>query len=625
MIPKPPLDKRRLAKRGSVLILALFVWSLVAAPQAQPEEPEVVEPTTLVAYDAIADAAPIIANVDHQVRLLTTSPGIAKSTAEVSLPSEAKAIAYLVTLGVLDGANGTTTGTRVPTESSATQPGGADEEEFKAARDSFGNGSTLRYGAGVSHATALHADRPRAFANAHLFNLVLLPAPGSPQEAPGTYDPRGDAQREDPSPSPGATPSPDDPKKFTPNPPGQMGILTIGSLTSASETVREEGTVISIGVAELNGISIGNRTADNRCTNCITIDSVRIEAFAQSDGTKEGAFAATRLLIHRACRVAISNDARTGDAYETVRCLNPNPDEALMVEEIAGSRSRAEFQAAFEEYFEKQEDPNAGGVRKVKSIEKLNEMFESGLGDPKNGGLATGDIGLRLHLGNEAKATVSEGGQLVEAHARGLEFEVRTAIPSGIIGDVADQNAAAIADADKQCTEGQGNVHDATSEAHNRAQETYDGASPPSPLPKPTVVFPEAPPAEAPCPGGAISAARAARTIHLTLGSVGVSASARPGLGLGGGVGEEGGGGPAFPSFDIPPVNIPSFNIPSGGGGNNVIVNGGGLGSGRLRLVVDWSSIRLKPWPPMDMAKAIFTGALVLGFAMLLRRRLRPH
>ncbi|MCA1832054.1 MAG: hypothetical protein ABR548_03055 [Actinomycetota bacterium] len=582
MLLKAPLNKKRVTRRSLILISGLFVWSLIAAPQAVPDEPKIEEPPTLSAYDATADAAPISGLIDHQLRLVAAAPGIAHSTSEVSYPSEATSTTWLVDGGVLNGAHGTTTGTRVPTEASASQPGGIGSEEFSIGSDTVGNDSTLRYGVGVARASAVSSDRPRGLGNAHLANIVLLPAPGSPNEAPGTYDPQGDASHEkEHPPSPGA----DDPRAFTPNPAGQMGLLTIGSVTSASDTFREAGTVVSIAVAEINGINIGNRTADNRCTNCFTIDQIRVEARAESDGTSTGALARTRILVHRACRVAIANDAQTGDAYEAVKCLDPNPDGVIAV--VSGKEDP--------ETLEDQEDPNARGVREVESIEVLNKMFHDGLG-------MTGDMGFQIHFGTQFGSTIEDKGEVADAFAQGLAFQVRTVVAAKQAGDIADANKDSIKSADQQCDEAQGKVQD--QEPPQLAAQTSS--------------------VTVPCPSGVAETARAVRTVDLMIGSVHATASARPALG---GVvpGDETGGGTFTPGIEIPTVNIPSFNIPQGGGTNQYIVGGGGIGAGRLKLVVDWSSVSVKPWAPKDMAKAIFSGALLLGLVMLVRRRLMPH
>jgi hypothetical protein len=81
-----------------------------------------------------------------------------------------------------------------------------------------------------------------------------------------------------------------------------------------------------------------------------------------------------------------------------------------------------------------------------------------------------------------------------------------------------------------------------------------------------------------------------------------------------------------------------SAGAPSSGGLGGGIASGGvdyggsssgdGLGTaaptgiaGPLSLRIDWSSFHVKPWPPYDMAKAIFVGAMLAGIWWLARRR----
>jgi hypothetical protein len=579
MVRGRPLDRKRLTRWSAAAIVALFMWSFVAAPSAQTEETEIVEPDSLSAYNGTADAAPIASLLDHQIVLVQLPPTIAHTNAEVALPSQANSIAYLLDNGIANGLHGTTTGNKVP----ASQPGGAPKDEFVLAEQRPGNENTLRIGAGVARATAEHSIKPRGYAHAYLGNLVLLPAPGSPEQPPGSYDPANDAEHEqehvDTFPVPSGSPTPeDDPRAYTPNPSGQMAIMSVGSVASTSDTFREDGKIVSIAVAEINGINLGNRTGDNRCTNCVTIDSVRIEARAESDGTKEGALAAWRLLIHRACRVSAANDAN-GNAYEGVRCLDPNPDK--IIEVVSEDHTPEAFEDAFA-------DTNANGVRRVESLDALNEMFEKGLG---SGDMSTGDLGIRMVFGKHGSSKITDAGQVASAVANGLEFQVTTAAPVKALGMFASAAKPVLEPIDKQCSEA------------------------------PTLGAQAA----LPCPNGAIDKASTLRTVSFTLGHVAVSAVARPGSGLGGGGGTGGGGTggtPPFPAINIPTVNIPSFNIPSGGG-NNTYVVGGGIGPGALRLKINWASVRLKPWKPMDMAKGFFATGLAIGLGLLIRRRLR--
>lgn len=582
MVRGRPLDRKRVARWSAVAIVALFMWSFIAAPSAQTEETEVVEPETLSAYDAVADAAPIVSLIDHQIALVQLTPTIAHTNSEVSLPSQATSIAYILDNGLANGLHGTTTGNKVPTEVTASQPGGAAKDEFVLAEQPFGNDATGRVGAGVARATAEHGIKPRGYSHAYMGNLVLLPAPGSPEQPPGSYDPENDALREQEDPTtfiaPSGSPSPtaedDDPRAYTPNPSGQMAILAVGSIASTSETFREDDRVVSIAVAEINGINLGNRTGDNRCTNCITIDSIRIEARAESNGTKEGALAAWRLLIHRACRVAAANDG-AGNAYEGVRCLDPNPDK--IIEVVSDERSAEAFEDAFL-------DTNANGVRRVDSMEQLNKMFEVGLG---SGNMSTGDLGIRMHFGQHGNKAITDAGEVATAVANGLEFQVTTAAAVKQLGMFASAAKPVIGPADQAC---------------NQAPTLGSTAA-------------------IPCPSGVIDKASTLRTVAFTLGRVSVQAVARPGTPTG----DVGGTPPVAgtPPFNIPSFNIPSFNIPAGGGGGgNTYVVGGGVGAGPLKLKVDWASVRVKPWKPKDMTKGFFAAALGAGLLGLIRRRL---
>ncbi len=596
MMRSRPLDRKRFVRWTAASILALFVWSFIAAPAAQTEEAGVVEPESLSAYNAVADATPVTATGDMRLPVsvvpVSVGPSLVHSTSEVGYPSSATSIGWLLNNGLLNSFHGLTTGTKVPTEVTASQPGGAEKEEFVLRRENVGNSSTARVGAGVVRATAEHSDRPRAYTHGYLTNLVLLPAPGSPEEAPGTYDPNEDAakEKENPttfpvaSPTPSLTPQEDDPRAFTPNPRQQMGLVTVGSVSSASETLREDDRAVSIAVAEINGLNIGNRTGDGRCTNCFTIDSIRLEARAESNATGEGALAAWRLLIHRACRVSTANDAQ-GNAYEQVQCLNPDPDTILG---LRGASSQEDFEKVFGGV--KNEVANGRGVRYVNSDE-LNAFFASG------GGL--GETGIRMYFGGDPKKgtdfgrnEILEGGQVAKAFARGLNIEVTTAVPSRYLGEAAMYAKDGLDAADKQCA-------DAEKEINQRGDVALV------------------------CPGGAAGFAKQVRTVALTFGRVRAEAIARPGFPPPPADDDDGPLIPQIPTINIPTITIPEITIPAqtGGGGQTVVV-GGGIGPGKLRLKVNWSTIRLKPWAPKDMAKAVLSGGFALSLAGLVRRRL---
>ncbi len=585
MSKRSPADRRRLARYGAQAIVALILWSFIASPNtAQTAEEEVVEPSTLSAYNAIADAAPIRGLVQHNTYLVSAEPSIARSTSEVSLPSQATSTSWFAELGTLNGLHGTTTGNKVPTETTSTQPGGAKSEEFKIQKGFVGNDELLTFGAGVVKSSAEHSNRPRGYGYASLGSLSLLPAPGSPEAQPGTYDPESDEAKEvERPPSPGT----DDPTAYTPNPKGQMAILSIGSVASTSETFREEEKVVSISVAELNGINIGNRTADGRCTNCITINSLRVEARTESDGTKEGARASWRILLHRACRVAFANDPTTGAAYESVTCLDPNPDA------IIEAKSADEGEDAIR-------DPNARGVRKVKTLDQLNDAFAS-LAKALN----VAEIGIDLRVGTHQENAAVKTPAISSAAARGLVLELRTTAASQVLTDMAanDSVKGLVQVVDGACAP---------------VADTLGGQNIPV---KPPVPIPRE------CATGAQQSASAVRTIKLALGQVRATSQAVLGTGLGGGDPGEidtGGDTPDFPSFEIPSFDIPTFDIPAGGGGGgqNVFLQSG-LQAGPLKLRVDWASVGLKPWAPKDMAKGFFTAGLIAGVWALIRRRLR--
>lgn len=572
---RSPRDRKRVARWGVLGIAGLFVWSFVAAPGALTAEEEVAEPEMLSAYDTVADAAPILGLLDHQVFLVPVGSAIAHSNAEVSQPSAASATAWLVDLGIANGLHGTTTGNKVPTETTASQPGGTPSEEFVVLREPVGNESTIHYGSAVSRAFAEHSQRPRAFAHSYLAGLVVLPAPGTAPEPPGTYDPAGDAakERENPGPVPSGSPTPDDPRAYTPNPRQPMAILSIGSIASTSESFREEGRVVSISVAELNGINIGNRTADNRCTNCITIDSMRIEARAESDGTKEGALAAWRILIHRACRIAIANDPQTGAAFERVTCLDPNPDKIIEV------RDEESFREAFE-------DPNARGVRKIETLDRLNEAFAA-----IAQGLGTKDLGIRVYFATQKDnvAAVSSTGDEAGALARGIVFELRTTAVGEKVGQAGEAGQGLVEAGDQACGQLNSGI--------------------PEQLNAPSV----------PCPSGVFNTARAPRVVRLTLGQVSASAKAIPAFVLPPLVEDT---GPTLPDITTPDLGAPPVVEPPQPAGGTTILQSG-IRSGPLKLKIDWSSIRLKPWKPKDMAKGLFAGALGAGMVWAVRRRLR--
>lgn len=590
MTKRTSAQRRRLWRYGALAIVALFTWSFIASPNTPvstaASDEEVVEPA-LAAYHTLADAAPIRGLVDHQTYLVSAEPAIARSTSEVSLPSQATSTSWLADFGTLNGLHGTTTGNKVPSETTATQPGGDPKQEFAIQRGTLGNDEFLEFGAGVVRSTAVRSNRPRGYGHAYLSGLALLPAPGGPESVPGSYDPQADDEKEtERPPSPGA----DDPNAYTPNPKSKMAVLSIGSVASSAETFREENKVVSIAVAEINGLNIGNRTADGRCTNCITIDSMRVEARTEADGTKEGALARWRVLIHRACRVAFTNDPQTGAAYEGVQCLNPNPDG--LVAALEGSSADQGEDAL--------RDPNAGGVRTIDEAGRLNELFAS-----LDKALGV-ELGVRLRIGTDKEngAFVDKADYSAAAVARGLVLEIKTSATTQVLDQIAGNESlrSVIQVVDTGCA----------------AVAGQTGALPQAPPPANAVAVPAA------CATGAVQAGQAQRVLRIALGQVRAASKAVPGgdAGFGGGDDDvDAPPAPEFPVIDIPEFEIPEF--PAGGGGGDTYVTGGGIGDGPLNINIDWSSIDIEPWRPKDLAKGFASGGIGVGLWALVRRRLR--
>jgi len=300
--------------RIAAAMAALLVWGALAAPpSAISDEAPIVEPADLSAYSTVADARPVQTYFDHQAYQIPLGPSLAHSQTEVALPSSGSGVAWLVDGGLFNGLHGTTTGSRVPTEASAKQPGGVPESEFRVAGGPIGNEAFMEAGVGIAGARAEHDETPRGYAYSHFENLVILPAAGNPENPPGTFNPDNTFPGEI-----GGAPTPD------PQPQGQMAILSIGSMASTAESFRNGSVVTSVAVAELTDIAIGNRTSDNRCTNCIRIDSIRAEAYAESNGQTGGARGRYRVIIGRACRRALNTDqASPAFNSEQDTCVRP--------------------------------------------------------------------------------------------------------------------------------------------------------------------------------------------------------------------------------------------------------------------------------------------------------------
>ena len=561
---------RRGLRTAGALCAALMVWSVIAAPPTISQEAEIQEPSDLAAYATYADAMPIQLYLDHQARQIPLGPAIAHSQSEVSLPSSASSIAWLVDGGVANGLHGTTTGAKVPTEASAKQPGGSSEEQFEIAGGPIGDEAFAVVHAGRAYATAVHSDNPRGYSTSQLGNVLILPAAGSPPDAPGTYDPNatfpgGDEGETDPAPR------------------GQMGILSIGSIASTAESIRDGSTVTSIAVAELQDVNIGNRTSDNRCANCIRIDKVRAEAFTSTSGQPGSAEAAYRVIIGRACRRAFNAD--TGE--EEDRCLPLDP-----------------------------RDPQGtDGLQHVEEIEQLNEFFSKPVWYEMTDGAVDYMVGVRIHAGSRHEdesrsrrtseppddpernyAAKRERGESTRAVAEALDVEIWTVT----LTQAYDDAERRIGD-----TPG-GDLIDQIDEDDEAPGIQVSG---PGPLATQT--------GQQTIP---IQTVRSIRRVHLALGIARANSVARTLTGTG--FDPVGGGGPgAAPTDGGLGTGAPAPDLGPG-------VTGGVPGStttgltGPFSLKFDWSSFRIRPWAPYDMAKGIFIAGMIAGLWWLAKRRL---
>ncbi len=620
MVRGEKLNKRRLTKLAAVGIIAMFTWSLIAAPASQGQDESVTEPEEISSYFTFADAAPITGYIDHQALPAPAfGPGLAHTATEVALPSEASAIAWLLDAGIANGLHGTTTGASVPTEVNAKQPGGEPRAEFTTVGGPVGEEEFGRVAAGVARATAVHSDAPRGFGSAYFSDVCLFPAAGSPPEPPGTYDPDatfpgGDNQS---------------PKK-DPGPLARQCIVSAASIASTSQSVRENDTVTSISVAEIEGITIGDRTSDNRCTNCFYIDAMRVEAFAQANGQPGGSKAAYRLMFGRACRRAF-RPGTTDTIEESILGALGQPTEEIKAHEedqCLGNPSREGFPEG---------SADAGDeVLNEVPAPTLNEFFDEPLilgmvpcpGTPGkncrlairvNAGERNTDPSRAEHTTNPPEDVCrnyaypdpnpkakedpdckvygvrtgvdKDQGQEAKAVAEGLDIDILTLTASQAIPPNEDLET---------CLENQipGQLYD------NEAFGSLYGAV------KDQVG----------CP---IAGLRSVRELNLTFGVAQAGAVARPGFlppeGGGGGGGDLGGLVPPI----TPPIG-PGTDIGGGTGGGGVqVIGGGGLGAGKYGLKIDWKSLKIKPWPAKDLAKALFAGAIIAGMVWLIRRRLR--
>ena len=619
MIRGRKLDRRRVMKLSALGLVAMFTWSFIAAPSSisQGAEPAA-EPDEIIAYSTFAEAAPLSSYLDHKSPVPAPAFGVAlaHSLTEVNQPSQASALAWLSDFGIANGLHGTTTGAAVPTEASARQPGGAPGAEFKMAGGPVGEEEFGRVSAGVARASATQVGSPRGFAHSYLGNLVLFPAAGTPPEPPGTYDP-GDTFPG----GPGLAPTPD------PGPRNQMAILAVGSLASTSESIRNGETVTSIGVAELGGINIGNRTSDNRCTNCFSIDAIRVETFAQTNGDQSRA--AYRVMLGRACRRALVTTGEPASDFPR------EVDTCLPLQDLGSGDAKA---------------PESGGLHAIDAT-AFNEFFAEPAvlsGVPCPGTSLPCTIAIRLTAGQPGHADPrrtertanppesacrnyaypdpdpkakpveacqdlpesirpktgpdKDDGQEAKAVAEGIDIESLTLTGTQLVPENADLDA---------CFGVFDNVNGVL------------GQLPLSELPAPPAPAPDVPSAVGTITQCPINGLRQIREVNLTLGVAQAAAIARPNIPVE--VPSDDGGGPigGGPIGGGPIGGGPIIDTPVDGGNGPVTVVGGGLSAGKYALKIDWGSFRIRPWKAKDMAKGILAGGIFATMIWLMRRRLR--
>jgi len=591
-------DRRKVVKLAAFSIVTLFAWSLIAAPSSSGQaEAAPVEPENLSAYYTFGDAVPIAGYTDVEAAGLPAfGPALAHTFTQVGLPSQASADGFLTDFGIANTVNGTTTGTFVPTEASARQPGGNPKAEFTTAGGPIGNDQFARAAAGVVRATAEQSDAPQANSNAYLGNVYILPGSGSPPDAPGTYNP------DDTFPGgPSGAPTPD------PGPHNQTAILSIGSVASNSKSIREADTVTSFGVAEINDITIGNRTAENICAQCISIDALRVEAYARSNGQPGGSKAAYRVFIGRACY-----RSATG-AKESDQCIAPPGQEALT--QINTDQLNAFFEnPMFLPVKCANNTPCTVGIRVHAGTNYADPQRPLRASNPpedacRNYAYPDTSKGAKQIQACKDNGTPETGpdqsqGQEAKAVAEGINIDILTLTGTQFIPPNADLDACFNNQVPQQ-------VKDATVPV-----AVPTGA--PIPAGKPGYQYLHN---LAGCP---IPAVRQVRDLNLTLGIAVANAVARPAFVFNGGGG--GGGGGVVPpvSIPVPPIGPgPIGGTTTGGPVVNGGGGGGGIGAGPLRLHIDWKSLRIKPWKAKDMAKGLFALGIIAGMIALIRRRLR--
>jgi hypothetical protein len=616
MIRGEKFNRRRLSKIGALGLVAMFLWSLIAAPSSVGQSEEIIEPESVASYYTFADALPIGGYVDHQALPAPAfGPALAHSNTEVSLPSEASAIAWLLDAGIANGLHGTTTGASVPTEVNAKQPGGDANAEFTTAGGPIGEEEFGRVAAGVARATAVHSDAPRGLANAYFQDVCLFPAAGSPSQPPGTYDPDATfpgGDRQSPVPDPG--------------PQSRQCIVSAASIASSSQSVRDNDTVTSIAVAEITGITIGDRTSDNRCTNCFYIDGMRVEAFASSNGQPKGSRAGYRLMFGRMCRRTF-----VPGTTDSLREAFPPPigepaPEAHEEDQCIGNPGREGFPNT-------NADAGADVLQEV-PIDQINEFFAKPLilGDQTCPGYNQPcKIAIKIDIGTThtepsrlqhttnppedacrnyaypdpnpkskpdaecAKYGVRTGpdkdnGQEAKAVAQGIDIDILTFTAGQFVPQNEDLESCFDSFVPDQVKDNEqlGAVY---GEVRNQLG----------------------------CPFAGL---RSVRELDVTFGIAQANAVARPNI-----IVPLPGGGGGFPGGITPPVDLGGGGGVIGGGGTSgggvQVVGGGGLGAGKYGLKIDWTSLRIKPWKFKDMLKAVLSGGIIAGMAMLIRKRLR--
>ena len=632
----------RVTPRGvAALMIGMFFWGLVAAPASVGDEDPVVEPADLAAYSTLADARPVQTYFDHQAYQIPLGPSLAHAQTEVALPSSASGIAWLVDGGLANGLHGTTTGSRVPTEASAKQPGGAAAQEFRVAGGPIGDEAFAEVGAGIAGARADHDDTPRGQAYSHFENLVILPAAGNPENPPGTFNPDNTFPGDE-----NGAPTPD------PQPQGQMAILSIGSMASTAESFRNGSVVTSIAVAEPTDIAIGNRTSDNRCTNCIRIDSIRAEAYVEASGQPGGARGRYRVIIGRACRRALDPDTNT----EVDQCIRP----ANAAGELPQDSTKGNPVGPPDE------------TEEIQRFEELNNLFAEPIWTMLPG-LEGKAIGIRLHAGtphedadranrtsnpkedpqrnyaypddrlkrecredsecehrfegqeippSEQQAPDQDLGTTAKAVAEALDIEITMLtltqfVPSDAEFDEATMELAEQIDEDDERPGIQITIPECAasvcvppigSQIAGQQVQVW-------PLGQQTI---------------GLDALRTMRRINVTFGVAAATAIARPAPpAFGPGTTppapvppQDQGSDPTFTDVNIPDVGS-DVNLPATPAGppGTVIIRGDL--SGPLKIKINWSRFQLKPWKPADQAKGFLGGGIIGGVWVLLRRRLK--